>query len=224
MRFPYIPLVLVLLVIGCDFHYPQPGKEGEPCASWPAASDCEDGLRCVDNVCRTCGQSGTMCCSTTHGLACDGNLACDSTSGLGTCTGDCGLVGLACCPDETCDHASGAVCNAQGMCEADPNAADPCFTGTIPHTITVIDASCAATTITFYPATEDIAEDCRQQVVAGADATADVCPLDATVGYTTVCPNDGTGAMYLPTCNPDHIAVCEAFWCSNCGWSDGECQ
>ena len=183
----------------------------------------------MDGTCTPCGtQVGMMCCDEIgdehclNGLACvGGNQGFDGETG--TCEGDCGSPGLPCCGDATCPN--GGECGDNVICEGD--VADECQSGSTPHIVVVVGPDCVAVPVTFMTDTPEQAEACRQQLVAAAAADKEVCPLDVEAEKSPVCsyhPINGYSQLYLPNCSPEHLAICEQFFCSvDCTWTDGDC-
>lgn len=223
-----LTILATLLVIGCD-QPPHAGEQGYHCANWPAGSLCDEGLRCINDVCTPCGtQDGMMCCDEIgheyclNGLACEGgNQGFDGETGQ--CNGDCGSIGLPCCGDATCPN--GGTCGDNGICEGDID--EQCQGGSTPFDITLIDKGCGALTTTVWVDTPEEAEACRQLVVAAAVPGEEVCDLDEAPAFTDVCLTDqyGTGGYQLWNCSPEQLAACEQYYCSSadCIWADGAC-
>ena len=218
MRFYRLSLLNIIFLLagygalGCGEDPPGAGSLGHVCYhAWPA-SGCDDGLKCVDDVCTACGDSGEVCCSNSD---CNNGLACDqSNDSLGTCTGACGLNGLACCADGTCP--GGGQCNESGVCEG--GSSDSCFSGSVAHFIYVIDSLCAAYEVVFLTDTVAEAEACRQQYADAAKYGEEVGKLDTPYSSTDVC-KDGWGPMTLYHLSQEQLELCEANWCSNCTWT-----
>ena len=225
MRFRHLVLVMILAACNQD---PNAGTAGHTCRSWPAGSLCDEGLRCMNDTCTPCGtQVGMMCCDEIghehclNGLACvGGNQGFDGETG--TCEGDCGSIGLACCGDGTCPT-SGDCEN--DMCEGDVE--DMCQSGGTTHTVYVLGPDCYGVPFTFHTDTPEQAEECRQELVAAAVAGEEVCPLDMEPEKTPACsyhPINGYSQLYLPNCSAAQLAICEQFFCSvDCTWTEGDC-
>ncbi len=207
--------ILLTILAACGDEPPGAGTEGHTCRNFPSPYPCDDALRCLDNICVPCGDIDMMCCDNIGGPFCNNALACDdSAENLGNCTGSCGSIGLACCSDETCP--GGGTCNNDGLCEGEQS--DPCFDGTTPHELIIIDSLCGALPITFRTNTAEEAEDCRAQYVAAANPDEEVCALGTTPTTTSVC-KDGWGALQLHHCSSEQLATCELNWCDTCTWT-----
>lgn len=221
MRLYYL-MFLVTILAACD-QPPHAGEEGYPCRGGLTTSLCNDGLRCLDDGCVACGGPGETCCSNLGGsLYCnDGACVGAGWEDPGTCSGDCGSIGLACCSDETCP--GGGAC-VDGMCKGD--SGDPCQSGKQAHTINVIEPDCSTFQVTFMTDTPEQAEECRQKLAAQAGPGEEVCSLDTKPNDTAVCKFSINGAdqLYLWNCSDQQLALCEAFFCvDGCSWSTGTC-
>jgi hypothetical protein len=225
MRFYRLSLLHILLslagygVLGCGSDPEGAGSLGHVCYhAWPN-SGCDEGLKCVDDVCTECGKAGMLCCDSD---TCNSGLACDDSIDVGTCQGSCGLDGLPCCADGTCP--GGGQCNDSGVCAG--GSSESCVSGSTPHVVYVIDGTCTAYEVDFLTDTVAEAEVCRQQLVDAAKFDEEVGPLDTPYGSTDVC-KDGWGPYTFHHFSQDQLAKCEANWCSNCDWTSapqgGDC-
>lgn len=218
MRFHHL---LFLLAIAACSQAPGAGTLGNPCRwGWTHAL-CDDGLRCVDDVCHACGGVGEMCCSIPGGpLDCPG-LSCLDVGPHGTCSGECGLIGLACCIDETCPG-SGDCNSATGMCEG--TVGDPCFSGDVPFPIQTISPECGPPVVTtFKVSSQAEAEQCAAQHAAALPQGFTVCELGVPATDTVACSNGVIDTITLSHCDEAHLAACTSFWCPDCPWSIGPC-
>ncbi len=216
MRLRYLAFLSVL--IACDAK--PPGQEGQHCGTFPSAA-CEDDLICVDDICTACGGPGEICCNEGTGKGCDGNIACVGAGweSYGTCSGDCGSVGLACCgSDDPCPN--GGECNL-GTCTATPG--DACQSGKNAFSFILVEADCQNTVVTFMTDTPEQAEACRSQL-ADAAPGREVCAAPTT---SIVCKAsvNGQDTLYFSHCSPEQLEECELANCGvDCTWSDGACE
>ena len=216
-------LMFVVTILAACNQAPHAGEQGFPCRTGWTTSACNDGLRCLDDACVACGGPGETCCSIPGGsLYCDnGGCAGASWDDPGTCSGECGSIGLACCADASCP--GGGTCDGS-KCQGD--TADPCQSGKQAHTVNVIAPDCSTSQITFKTDTAEQAEQCRQKLVAQAGAGQEVCGLDTKPTETAVCKFSMNGAdqLYLWNCSDQQLALCEASFClDGCTWSTGSC-
>jgi len=222
MRLYYL-MFLVTILAACD-QLPHAGEEGHPCRTGWVASACNDGLRCLDEGCVACGGPGQTCCQIPGGSRfCNGGACVGDWDAPGTCSGDCGSIGLACCGDGDAPCPGGGTCSA-GMCQGD--AADPCQSGKEVHTVNVIEPDCSTVQVTFKTDTAAQAEECRQKLVAHAAPGEEVCSTDTKPNETEVCKFsiNGSDQLYLWNCSDQQLATCEAFFClDGCTWSTGTC-
>src|SRR6516164_5730933 len=81
------------------------------CKDGHTTSLCDKDLACVDGTCLPCGAGeGEPCCQQPGGAnTCNAGYACDSSTNVDwpTCTASCGLLGIACCPDNACPGVDG---------------------------------------------------------------------------------------------------------------------
>lgn len=223
MRIQIITSIAALFFFACGPSHPHAGEEGYPCYNWTGS--CNDGLTCVDDVCRGCGGHGERCCHD----SCDPGFACESSFGEeGVCQNDCGLPGLPCCESEMGGYCpGGTVCDpVTDLCEGDVSNA--CLSGSTPYSVWVVDGSCNAFEVVFLVDSEEEAETCRQALLAAALPTEEVCLVGQVPEYTTVCREgpilDET--LHLPTCTEAQLQTCMSFQCigPECTWHAGACS
>lgn len=208
-------LALLSFLAACNIT--PPGKLGQPCGNWVA---CEGGLRCIDDTCVACGAPGQVCCTEGTGLGCNDNVACVDADwdNPGTCSGECGSVGLACCGnDNPCPN--GGECNLGKCTDA---VGDACQSGKDAYTFIAIEADCFEQTVTFKTDTPEEADLCAQKFAAQA-AGREVCASPTT---STVCKQsvNGLDTLYFDHCSDAQLQQCEQLMCGvDCSWSDGAC-
>lgn len=204
-------LMIVFLAAGCEKI-----KEGQDCSG--LTDSCEEGFRCVDNVCTDCGAQGAVCCSIPAGPeVCDepGTACSGGEFGYGVCDGDCGQIGLPCCGNDCFN----GTCNL-GEC-IDDGGGDDCHNPSgEPHKVFVIDAGCNSVIVNFQTTTPEKAEECRQALLAD---NVDVCPLDGAPQSKHFCGYSQFPPANSPTfefCNEAWLDTCKETACDNCNWEE----
>ena len=224
MRFHHLVLVLVTILAAACHIPPHAGEKGYQCGR-----DCNPGLECVDGICVACGGANEVCCDSPGIPKCDAPLACNGgqIGVLGHCTGDCGAIGLACCPDSGCPASGTCV---DGQCQ-DPGGDPLCQGGPEYHVVSIIGPDCANNPKEFHTNSAADAETCRQALVNAAGPDTQVCDLDQKPVETVVCFHDPDvppdSSIYFWHCKEGdaQLAICEQqYVCPNqCTWTDGAC-
>lgn len=185
----------------------------------PCNPKCGSNERCDDGKCVDCGSVGETCCQPYGHFECFDGSTCDNTH-YPICIGDCGSIGLPCCIEAQCPGSG--TCD-EGMCVGD---AVDCAGDTF-HTFSVIDQyGCVQDTYSFTSGPGNLQE-CADAGLASInpDGLYHMGPIDEPATCQDVCKDttDPFGTYNLCTNSPEDLATCEAYFCSECSWTAGQC-